>query len=312
MTTRIELSLGNLRFRLACASELRDALLASFEHASYANAPVIIVDRENTAPAWSWLLKLIRTRLDWWECAGVALQHAVCDGNDLARTAAADLLARHHESTALLPWTEALARLWPDARASFGPVHFVEREHEPRLADIVQAQKIWLSRVNVPTREVLLWGHKRGGGPAAASLNDASYLQPLLLRTAQAGRFYETDGPWSWLGDEVFHRSWLPNALIPAVEPITTDERVVSALLDWLLDGWDAWRFAPLLEGWVSRPPSWWSVPARKKPQGWQRPVRPASYFTDAQTMGDIAARMLTKAREQLASPPVLDLAPLP
>lgn len=310
---KVELSLGRLKFRFASASELRDSLLKAFVDASYAGGPFVMVDPEHAEPAWGWVADLVRQRLDWWECAGVALQHAANEGGDLAKVALADLMANFLDSVVLLPWVEPLEKRWPDVHATKNNCGWDKGQVKPTLSEIVAAQKSHVASAGKPDTRVILWQFKSGGKPDYADLRDPSDLESLLQLTAQAGRFPDLGGPWSWLHDEVrYRRSWLPDALPVTAEKLVGDETIVRALLDWLFDGWDVWRFAPLLERWASRPPSWWSYAAKKKPSGWQRPMRPASYRSDARTVGDVAMRMLTKARHQLATPPVLDLPPLP
>lgn len=304
----IELSLGLHTFRFSSASTLRDALLGSFADASYAGGPFIVVDRENTTPAWSWLLDLIRARTDWWECAGIAFQHAVADGEDLARTAAADFLARHYFAPALLPWTDVVAKRWPDVRASFGPVHFVPDDHEPRIADIIAEHKKWLAKVGSPDRHVVLWSFNVDGSNARAPLKDAADLRSLLERTAQAGYFHDDDGPWGWLKKEILHRKWLADELPQVVAQLIADERLAFALLDWLLDGWDAWRFDVQLAAWLQNPPSWSSLPVKHKPSGWKRPIRSATYLPDVATLRDVVDHLHQKTQFQLITRPVVDL----
>lgn len=310
-STRITLSVGRLQFSFATASELRNALLEAFADASYVNGPYILVPPE-TEPAWSWINTFIRSRTDWWGCTGVALQHAVHEGGDLARVALADLLANFKASIVLLPWTEPLGRRWPDVRATMNGAGWDKGQRDPRLEDLVTAQKAFVATAAAPDRRVTLWGFNRNGTTAYAEIRDISQLEALLVRTAQAGRFHDDQGPWSWLNNEVLHRRWLSAELPSTVERIASDERVGRAFLDWLGDGWDAWRFVPLLERWCANAPSWWAYAAKKKPAGWQRPIRPSAWWSDVSTLGDVALRLLTRARAQLATPPVLDLPPLP
>lgn len=113
---RLDYALG-VHPEFATASELRDALLGSYPDAAYFEAPVVPLHRDDVAPAWGWVVELLRRRSDWWAAIGVALQHAVVDGGDLARTAFADLLADYRDSFVLLPWAAPLAATLPNVRA---------------------------------------------------------------------------------------------------------------------------------------------------------------------------------------------------
>jgi hypothetical protein len=120
------------------ASELRDSLLASYPDAACFKAPVVGRGRDDTAPAWGWAPDLIRTRSDWWPALGIALQHAVHDGGDLARTAFATLMADFRDVLALLPWTEPLAEALPDVLAPGS------RARTPRSWDLACRSPTWL------------------------------------------------------------------------------------------------------------------------------------------------------------------------
>ena len=56
--------------QFSTVAELRDASLASYPDAEYFKAPVVGVNRDDTAPAWGWLATLLRTRTDWWAVHG--------------------------------------------------------------------------------------------------------------------------------------------------------------------------------------------------------------------------------------------------
>jgi len=312
MAPKIALRLGRLRVEFATAAELRDALLASFADASFAGGPFVIVNLDDARPAWSWTLDLLHQRTDWRPALGIALQHATHDGGDLARAALADLLANFRESVVLLEWTEPLARRWPDVRTNTAGTGWGGGGPNVRLADVVADQCSYLRDVVRADRPVVLDGLGSRGGPSIAELRDAADLDALLARTARRGRFYGADGPWSWLREELLFRAWLPDAMPEAVAGFATvSDRERCALLDWLGDGWDLWRFVDWLEDLRRAPPSWWSRPAKSKPAGWQRRIRP-SHWPDVQTLGDVALEVLTRAHEQVATKPAIDLPPRP
>ena len=83
------------------------------------------------------------------------------------------------------------------------------------------------------------------------------------------------------------------------------------ALLDWLWEECDVWRFVALLEGWSTRRPSWWSQPATQTPTGWASHIRSASWG-GVGSLGDVVTQALQRARAQAASPPIVDLQPRP
>ena len=91
------------------ASGLRDALLRSYPDAVNVKAPVVmfIDGREWDAyPGWRWIGELLRKRSDWWPALGIAIQHAVTDGDDFARMALADftrVMAWHAQAQATTP-----------------------------------------------------------------------------------------------------------------------------------------------------------------------------------------------------------------
>ena len=303
----IEISLGRLQFRFSNAAELRDALLASFADAAFANGPFIVLTLDDARPAWSWLTELINTRSDWRTCAGVALQNAAHEGGDLARAALADLMANYRSSVVLIEWTEPLARRWPDVRANTAATGWGGGSPTPRLADLAAEQRQYLSKSITAVNQVLLPGTK------IATLTNAADLENLLRATAKSGKSQDDGGPWSWLATEVLLRSWVRDALnqvIPAIANGASSEEIL-AMLDWFSEGWDLWRFIDLFEAWRTSPPTWWNEAAKRKPTKWSRPIRPAM-LANVKTLGDVALRTLTRARAQAATPATLNLAPRP
>lgn len=307
----VTLRLGRLAFAFATASELRDALLASFEDATYAGGPFVMVPPDDAKPAWSWVVDLIRRRTDWRPALGIALQHAAHDGGDLARTALADLLANFRESIVELEWTSPLAQRWPDVRATSAETGFGGGGPNPRLADIVaEQQSLWTSVAAEP--RIFLDEHGSGGAPVVGQIHDASSLQPILTTTADAGRFPDARGPWSWLDGELLYRNWLPAALEPAIKAVVANGgNELLAFLDWTSEECDLWRFTALLEGWAKDQPPWSSRAAAQIPPRWQSRIR-SSFWPGVTTLGDVVQQALARAREQAATPPIVDLKPRP
>jgi hypothetical protein len=305
---KIMIGLGGLRFSFASASELRDALLASFADADFAGGPLIVINTiaGDLRPAWSWVIDLLRRRTDWWLALGVALQHATLAGGEIARVALADLMANFTDSVALLEWTAPLAERWPEVRATSSGTGW--GGPNLRLADILSAQRSYAVLLAAEERQVILDGFGPRGPRRIGVFRDERGLEELLAKTARSGRFYGTRGPWSWLSDELLLRPWIRGAM-PRIAAAFADgpEPGRYALLDWLGEECDLWRFTDLLEGWRATPPPWWPEPARKKPPGWRHRIRP-SFWREVQSVGDVALRLLALAHEQRTTPPVLDL----
>jgi hypothetical protein len=305
---------ANVRVEFASASELRDALLASYPDAAYFNGPFVGTGRDDTLPAWGWAANLLRTRTDWWPALGIALQHAAHDGGELARTALADLLEGTHHSVVLLEWTEPLAKRWPDVRATTTATSFGRPDY--RLETIVAAQKTYWTRHCQPSQsaqQVVIEGLGAKGGYLTTDLKDAGDLEALLRKSAAAGKFPSGDkGPWSWLLDELVFHAWLRTAMPQVCAHLASgSDADVRAMLDWFSEEWDLWRFIDLLDGWRNRTPAWWHEPAAKKPAGWRYTMRTA-HWPGVKTLGDIALEALRRAQHQAATPPRLDIAPRP
>jgi len=290
------------------AAELRGALLASYPDAAHFNGPVVGINRDDTAPAWGWAIQLIARRSDWWPALGIALQHAVNDGGDLARTAFATLMADFRDVLALLPWTEPLADAFPDARApgtgtGWGVPDF-------RLDQIVRDQKKSLAEIKTGAGEAFLSEHGPGGSDLEGPFANEEDLRALLVKSARAGQFPDgSGGPWSWLGFELITGDdWLRPALVHAVSTIdTSDQPTLLAMLDWFFEERDLWQFVPLLEDWFAHHPDWWETPASTKPKGWKRTMRTA-HWPEISTLGTIVREALRRARGQVITPPVMDL----
>ncbi len=292
----------------ATASELKDNLLASYPDADFFRAPVVDKGGDNVAPAWGWVIELIRMRSDWWPAIGVALQHAVANGGELARTAFADLLAEYRDSLVLLPWTAEMAASMPDVRARGTGTGW--GAPDLRLETIVRDQQTYVAHLETTSSEVSLLGYGKGGKLIEAPLTNEADLRALLEQTAQGGQFPDGDkGPWSWLGFELRTRpDWLRNAFSRVVTTLDhSNEPQVFAFLDWVSEEQDLRLFEPVLESWYQKPLAWATTAANKKPKGWKRTIR-SSHWPEVQTLGDVARQALWRAKKQIATPPVVDL----
>jgi hypothetical protein len=298
---------GGANPEFSTIAELRDALLASYPAAAFYGAPVVGVNRDDTAPAWGWVKKLLRTRTDWWPALGIALQHAAQDGGELARIALADLLESYQESVVLLEWTEPIARQWPDVRATTTGTALGRPDY--RLATIVAGErKLWDEQQSA---DVEIEGLGPGGTYLAVDVKTAADLEAVLATSAKAGNPGDGEGPWSWLFTELlFHHGMQP--WIPAVcaKFAAGSDAEVRAMLDWFFEEHDLWRCLDLLEGWSLSPPPWWNKSADTKPPGWRYPVRRGN-VPDASTLGDIALGVLSRARGQAGTRPIVDLTPI-
>jgi hypothetical protein len=290
------------------ASELRDSLLASYPDADFFRAPVVDRGGDHVAPAWGWVIELIRMRSDWWPAIGIALQHAVTDGGELARAAFADLLAGYRDSLVLRPWTAELAATMPDVRARGTGTGW--GAPDLRLETIVRDQTAYVAHLKATSAEVALLGYGERGAFIEAPLTDEVDLRALLEQTARAGQFPDGgDGPWSWLGFELRTRpDWLRAAFSRVVSTLDhTNEPQVFAFLDWASEEQDLWRFEPTLESWSTNALAWSKTAANKKPMGWSRTIR-SSHWPEVKTLGDVARQALWRARKQRETPPVVDL----
>jgi hypothetical protein len=292
----------------SAVAQLRDALLASYPAAAWYGAPVVGVNRDDPAPAWGWLVKLLRTRTDWWPAVGVALQHAAQDGGDLARIALADFLDSYSESVVLLDWTAPIADRWPDVRAGLSLVTFGHPDH--RLATIIAGQRaFWESQQGT---EVSVERLGPGGRYLNVDVKTAADLEAVLARSAKAGKPWGAAGPWTWLLDELLFRHWMRPLLPAACARFGTGtDAEVRAALAWLVGEHDLWRYVDLLDGWRLRPPAWWDEPADTRPRGWRYPFRQWN-VPGAKTLGEVALGYLYRAQGQAATHPVADLAPIP
>lgn len=298
--------------------ELRDALLGSYPDADYFGGPFVGCNRDDTLPAWAWVVQLVRMRSDWWPAIGIALQHAATDGGSLARTAMADLLAGFRDSIALVPWTEQLAHQWPDVKATSTGTGW--GAPDLRLDTIIRDRQRFREHLDAASDEVFLMGHGRAAKAISGPLTNEAELRALLDESARAGQFPDGDkGPWSWLGFELLTRGeWLRAAFHRVVLAIDAAERAaaqdsfldrasVCALLDWFSEERDLWRFEPLLADWYAKPPTWANTVAKSKPKGWRRTIR-SSHWPDVETLGDVASHAFWRARKQLATAPIIDL----
>ena len=304
MPAKLSYRYANIEHSFSSVSELRDALLASYPGAAYLGSPIVLVNRDDPAPAWGWLVELLRTRTDWWPAVGVALQHAAQDGGDNARIALADFLDTYQESVVLLEWTEPIASQWPDVRAGISGATFGHPDH--RLATIVVGQRrLWDDQQSA---KVEIEGLGPGGTYLAVDVQSEADLEALLAKSAAAGN-REGNGPWDWLVSELlFHHAMQPWVPIACAKLATGSDAEVRATLDWFSEQHDLWRHLDLLDGWSHTQPLWWSQPSDKKPAGWRYPVR--THASSARTLGEVALAVLARARAQAATRPIVDLAP--
>jgi hypothetical protein len=289
-------------------AELRDALLGSFIDADYFGGPFVGCNRDDTMPAWGWIAQLVRMRSDWWPAIGIALEHAATDGGELARTAMADLLAGFRDTIALVPWTEHLARQWPDVKATTSGTGW--GAPDLRLETIIRDRQRFREHLAAASDEVFLMGHGRAGKAISGPLKNESELRALLDESARAGQFPDGDkGPWSWLGFELLTRGeWLRAAFFRAVQTIdAADQASIFALLDWFSEERDLWRLEPILADWYAKPPAWASTAANTKPKGWRRTIR-SSHWPDVETLGDVVNHAYGRAKKQIATAPIIDL----
>lgn len=298
----------NVNPAFATASELRDCLLASYPDAAYFGGPVVGKNRDDTAPAWGWAAELIGMRSDWWPALGIALQHAVKDGGDLARVAFATLLANYRDTFALLPWTAPIAQAESfDVRAPGSGTGW--GMPDCRIESIVRDQQASFAEIRGAT-EQFLYQYGRNGANLKGPFTCEADLRALLARSAHAGQFpYGTRGPWSWVGPAlIVGDAWLRPALVHTLSTIDAgDEPMVLALLDWFSEERDLWQLVALLDGWDAQHPAWWDQPAETKPAGWQRTIR-SSHWPEVRTLGDVVLEATRRAKLQLATPPIVDL----
>jgi hypothetical protein len=287
-------------------SELRDALLKSYPDAAYFGAPVIRVNRDDTAAAWTWLLGLVRKRSDWWPAIGIALQHAAQDGGDLARGALADFLESYQHSVVLLEWTEPMAKLWPDAIATCRGTGYGEPDY--RLSTIIAAQRASWDLSQTDTR-MAVEDIGPDGDWLVADVQTQADLESLLAASAKVGKHGDgARGPWYWLLEKlIFRWSLEPMMVAACLKFASGTDAEVRAMLDWLYEEHDLWRYVDLLETWSRTPPAWWNAPADTIPRGWRFPIRDRS----GKTLGEVALRALERARAQATTKVTVDLAPI-
>jgi hypothetical protein len=297
VANKISYAYANSQYAFSTAAELRDALLASYPGAAYLGAPIVLVNRDDPAPAWGWVRELLRTRTDWWPALGIALQHAAQDGGDNARIALADLLEGFQEAVVLLEWTEGIAKQWPDAKAGITGTSLGRPDY--RLETIVAGQrKLWNGQQGA---EVSIEGLGPGNTYLTVDVKTAADLEALLATSAKAGG----DAPWSWLFSELlFHHRMQPWVPAACAKFAAGSDAEVRAMLDWFSEQHDLWRYVDLLEAWSRTPPPWWSAPAAKK----HHPIRGSA---DAKTLGDVASGVLSRALGQAGTSPTVDLVPI-
>lgn len=300
----LHVEFGSLRFDLRTASSVRDALAASFVDETYAHGPYVMVGPENDQPAWLWVVDIAEQRSDWWPSLGIALQHAVAAGGDRERVALADLMANRANAAVLVPWVEALAQQWPDAKATRSATNAGAADGFS-LRGIVTDAKRHLANTSAADGTVVLDGD---GHVRLFPLTGQIDLRDVLLASSQLGD-RRNEAPWKWLHAELMYRPWIGPAL-DQILPVLHDEPEVAAMLDWMFDGRELYRFAPLLASWDASHPPWWNWPADRKPKGWRHAVR-RPYGEKGGTFGDVATALLVRARAAAAASPILDLSPL-
>ena len=299
---------ANVNPAFSTAAELRDCLLASYPDAAHFGGPVVGKNLEDTAPAWGWAAELIGMRSDWWPALGIALQHAVVHGDELARVAFATFLADYRDSFALLPWTAPLAEaesfdaVAPGSGTGWGMP-------DCRIDSIIRDQQASFAEIHGATEQFLYQYGKNATNVKGPFTREAD-LRALLEKSARAGQFpYGTRGPWSWVGPTlIVGDDWLRPALVHSLATIDVDdEPMVLAMLDWFSEERDLWQFVSLLDRWDAQHPSWWDQPADTKPAGWARTMRSA-HWPDVSTLGDVVVEANRRAKLQIATPPVVDL----
>ena len=244
---------SNVEPAFSAASELRDALLASYPDAAHYSAPLVAKGRDDTAPAWGWIEILLTTRSDWWPALGIALQHAAQDGGAYARIALADALEASQATIPLLPWTEPTAQQFPDATAPTHATGFGEPDW--RLATIVRSQRaLWRTQQG---NEISAANIGPDGGWLTAQVHTPGDLEAMLAIAAR-GPTTDADGPWSWLVPHLlFHPQWgpwMPSLCAKFLGAGAVDVDVRAAL-DWYDEAHDLWRHIALLEGLARTPP---------------------------------------------------------
>jgi len=306
--------LGSHSFSFASASELLSALLDSFKDAGYAGRPVIMVNRDDAAPAWRWLGELVRLRSDWRECAGIALQHAVKQGGPNARTAFADLMANERSTIVLRRWTVPLASHYPDATATMSATG-MGGGPGARLDAIMADQSQLHAAAENAKRKVLMSDWHGAFRPRVEPMTGVAELRALLIDTSLDGRAVRTEwgaGPWGWLHQEYLYRPWVYEVLPEVMsELLAADPSHDFAALDWLCSRCDSRRFRASLEGWRDAPSAWWSEPAIKPPPRWKLPVL-GGLWGDVTTLGEVVTKLIANADFEDATPPLLDLAESP
>lgn len=245
---------------------------------------------------------LVHKRSDWWPAIGIALQHAANDGGDLARGALADFLESFQHSIVLLEWTEPMAKLWPDARATERGTSFGEPDY--RLATIIASQRASWELWQTDTR-LAVEGIGPDGDWLVADVQTQADLESLLATSAKVEKYSGGEGPWYWVRSKLMFRPALEPMMVGACAKLAAGSDVeVRAMLDWFFEEHDLWRYVDLLEGWSRTPPSWWNEPADIVPPGWRFPIRAEG----AKTLGEVALRALKRARAQAAAKMTIDL----
>jgi hypothetical protein len=312
--TRIQFKVGYTELAFRTAAELRDALGEALAEGRRYGTPIIRLDRETEVGAWRWVGQLMKRRTDWHEAVGLALQHAVLDGDDLTRKAFVDLLACEVVSIFLLPWTEPVFEAMGDLEGTHTLTGWGLPEQGttsiPRLERVIAAQKEYHRVLHEPGRDVLLEGF-RGPKSTDVSMSTPDDLRRHMRSSARRGRFVETEwgsGPWSWLNHEVLFTDWVDAALDTVLpEFVGGSEEEVLALLDWLYDQQNLWRRKPVLDALEASAPPWWGQSASTRPASWQQSIRPSFGFD---TLGEVVQQLSKLAREQLDTPAVTDLKP--
>lgn len=310
----VTLTMGAYTFEFASTSGLRAALLGSFGDAAAAGAPKIIVHRGDEArPAWLWLGELLRARSEWRRPAGVALQHAVADGDAaLTLPALCDLLLEDRSSVTVLRWVEPIGKRHPDVLSS--DEHWRDSgSARMRLADAVgEAQAVLAVRAAKDYGVIV--SDLFDGDPEIRQIPDVTALEAVLAETATTVRWHTSawgDGPWGWLYEEVIYRPWIADALPSVFARLEeASDAHVWPIMKFIALGWDTWRFEDLLQRWVKARPSWWDAAVTTKPPGWRAAIMPAPPKGIAR-LSDLVHSLLERAAAQQASAPDEDLKPL-
>lgn len=294
----------NVHPEFATPAELPDALLASYPDAAFFG--VRGSAGTGTTPRRGWATELIAQRSDWWPALGIAIQHAAKDGGELAQIALATLLADYRDMFALLPWTAPLAEgMSFSVRAPLGDGMGHARLHDPA---IVRDQQRSFAEIH-GAKEQFLYQYGKNGTNLKGPFTKEADLRALLAKSAPAGQF-----PHGTRGRGAGSARRLSSATSGCARSWSTrSRRSTRTTRSWRS------RFS------IDSPRSAICGSSRRCSTAGRRPLRRggksqrrrsrqagdtarSSHWPNVATMGDIAIEANRRARQQLATPPVLDL----